>query len=143
MPWNEVSRRYVDAEPEFYIPKDWRKKADNVKQGSSDEVFSFPPIIEYQNGEFSTVEGMLSLLLVTYQKLLEQSVCPEQARMVLPQNTMTEWIWSGTLSAWASMLKLRLSEYTQYETRLVAEKCRDIIQPLFPVSLPALLESNV
>lgn len=145
MPWNEVSRRYVDAEPEFYTPEHWRKKADNVKQGSSNEKVDDKAVEQalewyYYDGSFLSVT---ECALKSYQNLLELNVCPEQARMVLPQNTMTEWIWSGTLSAWASMLRLRLSEYTQYETRLVAQKCRDIIQPLFPVSLPALLESNV
>lgn len=135
MPINEVSRRYVTNEPEFYFPEFWRKRADNVKQGSSDEAVNI--------NSWITVEDQSLSCLQMYLRMLDSGVCPEQARMVLPQNVLTEWIWSGTLSAWASMLKLRLSEYTQYETRLVAEKCRDIIQPLFSVSLPALLESNV
>jgi thymidylate synthase (FAD) len=74
-----------------------------------------------------------------YQALIEQGICPEQARMVLPQNTMTEWIWSGTLGAVAKMLGLRLDSHTQAETRTVAKMIRDIVEPLFPVSLNALL----
>ena len=81
-------------------------------------------------------------LRTTYKNLLADGVCPEQARMVLPQNTMTEWIWSGTLSAWASMLNLRLTSYTQKETRDVAEKAYSIIQPLFPVSIKALVDAH-
>lgn len=134
MPWNEVSRRYVDDEPEFYFPEFWRGKAENVKQGSSDDVVT---VAQYH------YEYPVQIALQHYKGLLDDAgVAPEQARMVLPQNTMTEWWWSGTLGAWADMLKLRLDPHAQYETRLVAERARDIIQPLFPVSLPALLDAN-
>ena len=134
MPWNEVSRRYVDDEPEFYFPEYWRKKADNVKQGSSDDAVDV--------SAHHVEESIEVQLLYQYKNLLADGVCPEQARMVLPQNTMTEWIWSGTLSAWASMLNLRLTSYTQKETRDVAEKAYSIIQPLFPVSIKALVDAH-
>jgi thymidylate synthase (FAD) len=129
MPWNEVSRRYVDDEPEFYSPRDWRLKADNVKQGSSSETTRY--FIDHH------VEDMLDL----YLSMMEEGIAPEMARMVLPQNMMTEWWWSGTLGAYADMLKLRLDPHAQYESRIVAEKAREIIEPLFPVSIKALLES--
>ena len=77
--WNEVSRRYVDDEPEFYTPKVWRLKADNKKQGSSDET------IEYN------IEGAIQFVTQTYKNLLREQVAPEMARMVLPQNLYTEW----------------------------------------------------
>ena len=67
-------------------------------------------------------------------------MCPEQARMVLPQSTMTEWYWSGSLDAFADMCKLRLKEDTQYETRLVAQQVDEIIKPLFPVAWKELLK---
>ena len=132
MPWNEVSRRYVDEEPEFYFPDVWRARADNVKQGSSEVEASWVGTI--------SVSRILEEVVSQYKWMLENGVCPEQARMILPQNMMTEWYWSGTLSAFAKMLSLRLSSDTQKETRDVAEKARDIIMPLFPVSLSALLE---
>ena len=142
MPWNEFSRRYVNSEPEFYIPNQWRAKAENVKQGSSDEVIDI--LIEHgtsgKNGTENPFDDSVEIALETYNYLLQKGVCAEQARMVLPQNTMTEWIWSGTLGAVAKMLRLRLDPHTQYETRIVAEKIRDIVQPLFPVSLEALLK---
>jgi len=134
MPWNEISRRYVDSEPEFYLPQYWRKRAENVKQGSSEEGSGW---IQGWRTKYTSTDHALD----TYKDALDSGVCPEQARMLLPQNTMTEWIWSGTLGAFASMLKLRLDEHTQYETRIVAEKIKEIISPLFPVSLNALLEN--
>jgi thymidylate synthase (FAD) len=80
--WNEVSRRYVNYEPEFYMPDSWRKKAENKKQGSSDEA------IEYICSDY------MDNCLIEYNSMLEADVCEEQARMVLPQNMMTEWIFS-------------------------------------------------
>lgn len=132
LPWNEVSRRYVDDEVEVYFPEYWRKKADNVKQGSSKDEASWIGT----NG----VERDVQQLISRYQWMLENGVCAEQARMVLPQNMMTEWLWSGTLGAWCDMLRLRLDPHTQYESRIVAQKARALIEPLFPVSVKALLD---
>lgn len=134
MPWNEVSRRYVDEEPEFYDPVIWRKKAENVKQGSSDD--------EFRSTEIGNAWELIEDLVITYQTLIDRGLSAEQARMILPQNMMTEWIWSGTLGAYADMLHLRLDPHTQYESRIVAQKLREQIEPLYPISLPALLNAK-
>ncbi len=139
MPWNEVSRRYVDDEPEFYSPDGWRKKADNVKQGSSEETFIPESCWAYVDANDDLAEHCDDSLRL-YNSLLSQGVAAEQARMVLPQNMMTTWFWSGTLGAYCDMLRLRLDPHTQAESRIVAEKVKEIITPLFPVSVPALLE---
>lgn len=130
MPWNEVSRRYVDEEPEFYCPDNWRKRSENVKQGSSEETTLWPAL-GWSNASSS---------LKDYNKALEEGICPEMARMLLPQSMMTSWYWSGTLGAYCDMLRLRLDPHTQKETREVAEKIKEIIEPLFPVSVQALLD---
>lgn len=141
MPWNEVSRRYVDEEPEFYIPLVWRKRSESAKQGSSDEEVALKIARPWAyDGLINTPQEMTEECLKHYEELLKQGVCPEQARMVLPQNMMTEWIWSGTLGAFCDMLRLRLDPHTQYETRIVANKIHEIISPLFTVSVAALLE---
>jgi len=141
--WNEVSRRYVDNEPEFYIPDVWRKKAANVKQGSSEESVDLSPIEQMagNNGALFLPEEAARVCLETYQAMLDIGVCAEQARMVLPQNTMTEWIWTGTLYAWARMCKLRLDSHTQKETRDVAEKIATTMASLYPASWDALMEA--
>lgn len=138
MPYNEVSRRYVDDEPSFYLPSEWRKRADSVKQGSSDEVFKNEAHYEITY----RMEQCITKCLDTYDYLLHTGVCPEQARMALPLNMNTEWIWSGTLRAFAKMLTLRLDKHTQYETRIVAEKIRALVEPVFPVSVKALLNND-
>lgn len=76
-----------------------------------------------------------------YNAMIDEGYTPEQARMVLPQNTMTTWIWSGTLGAWGDMCKLRLDPHSQKETRIVAEKISEKMSELFPVSWKALLEN--
>ena len=127
--WNEVSRRYVDDEPEFYEPEVWRGRSEDKKQGSDGEV---KLNIFLQN----CVNSYPSLLL--YNELLEEGVCPEQARMVLPQSTMTEWYWSGSLDAFADMCRLRCKEDTQAETQEVAWAISLKMEDLFPVSWVAL-----
>lgn len=130
--WNEVSRRYVDDEPEFYVPEVWRGKPVNAKQGSSGVVEDE----EYYDGPLQTV---IQVSLNTYKELLDGGVAPEQARMVLPQNTMTEWIWTGSLMAFARVCKQRLDSHAQQETQEVAKMIQDIVEPLFPHSWKALM----
>jgi thymidylate synthase (FAD) len=133
--WNEVSRRYVDSEPEFWFPGIWRKRAEHVKQGSSNEGVPFGP------SQLNNIQGAVEATLMMYQMLLDNGVAPEQARMVLPQNTMTEWIWSGSLAAFARVCKLRLDPHAQAETRTPVEAIRALAEPLFPISFPVLLET--
>jgi len=141
MPWNEVSRRYVKGEVEFYKTTEWRKAADNVKQGSSSELvpghrmsFSSDTAANYL-----TPDDVNDVALEIYNAMIEEGVCAEQARQVLPQSMMTTWIWSGTLGAFCDMLKLRLDSHTQYETRIVAQEVSKIVKELFPVSYEALV----
>ena len=127
MPWNEISRRYVDSEPEFYVPDVWRGRSADKKQGSEGEVKSNANVFYYN-----------TKALMIYNQQLNEGVSPEQARMHLPQSMMTEWYWSGTLYAFAKMCGLRLKEDTQTETRIVAEKIEDVMAKLYPVSWEAL-----
>jgi len=144
MPWNEVSRRYVDDKPEFFLPKEWRGRAPNAKQGSG-EVITHMVWNDGGDVEEEEIDPIAQEVtrqqLHIYTQMIEGGVCPEQARMMLPQNMMTEWYWSGTLGAFGDMLKLRLDPHTQKESRDVAELIKGIVEPLFPVSLKAMLEN--
>ena len=124
--WNEVSRRYVDDEVEFYEPTEWRLAAENKKQGSSDETvpFSVTPTHEWCRQ--------------TYKNLLNAGVAPEMARMILPQSMYTEWYWSGTLYAFARICNLRCKPYAQKETQMVADQIDVLAEELFPNSWEAL-----
>lgn len=136
MPWNEVSRRYVDSEPEFYFPEFFRAKAESVKQGSSDEA------VNGSEEWLKSTSYHLKTIVLLYEQMIKSGVCAEQARMILPQNMMTEWYWSGTLGAWCDMLKLRMDPHTQYESRIVANKAYEIVKEHFPVSVEALLDND-
>ena len=127
--WNEISRRYVDDEPEFYEPKFWRGRSLDKKQGSEGHM-----IVMLDQ------ELQWHRQLTTYKKLLADGVAPEMARMVLPQSMMTEWYWSGSLDAFADMCNLRCKPDTQAETRLVADIISGKMIHLFPVSWEALTD---
>ena len=137
--WNEISRRYVDSDPEFYVPDVWRGRSADKKQGSEGSV-----VIDrdtwYDNDDFEDANpyAIEKVMLGEYKSMLRQGVCPEQARMVLPQNTMTEWYWSGSLDAFADMCNLRCTGDTQLETRLVANQICNSMKEWFPTSWFAL-----
>ena len=141
--WNEISRRYVDSEPEFYVPDVWRGRSEDKKQGSADWSVPYDTWpLEVQTGycqwEGAEYSDYYSVCLDLYKHLLSVNVCPEQARMVLPQSLMTEWVWSGSLDAFASMCNLRCKEDTQYESRVVADQIDERMGELFPLSWEAL-----
>ncbi len=130
--WNEVSRRYVDDEPEFYVPDVWRGRSADKKQGSEGEV-------KLGTLDAAIVTSSPYDALAAYKALLKSGVAPEQARMALPQSTMTEWYWSGSLDAFARMCQLRCASDTQYESRVVADQINEKMSELFPVSWEALM----
>jgi len=129
--WNEISRRYVDDEPEFYVPEVWRGRSADKKQGSDGVAMTFV-------SDWDTYNHSLKI----YNDLLGDGVAPEMARMVLPQSTMTEWYWSGSLDAFAGMCRLRCASDTQYETRVVADNINEKMATLFPVSWDALMQGE-
>jgi len=129
--WNEISRRYVDTDVEFYEVDKWRGKAENKKQGSSDEEIEWIDRSTRTSALQSQVEN---IALKNYNRMLDAGVAPEQARMILPQSMMTEWYWSGTLYAFARVCNLRCAEDAQYETRIVANLINEECAKLFPVS---------
>ena len=132
--WNEESRRYINDEPEFYIPKEYRGRPDNIKQGSEG-------LLDNSLDMYSLVYSQTESSLDAYNKLMEDGVAPEMARMVLPQNTMTNWVWSGSLVAFARVYKLRIDSHAQKEAQIIAEMIDEVVSPLYPVSWKALLNN--
>jgi thymidylate synthase (FAD) len=130
--WNEVSRRYVDDRPTLYRTDVWRGRAADKKQGSSDEE------VRVHDRPLQHMEEMIDL----YEKLLAEGVAPEQARMVLPQATMTEWYWSGSLDAFTDMYNLRAKPDAQKETQGIAYQIGEKIRDRFPVSFLALTKET-
>lgn len=135
--WNEVSRRYVDDAPEFWLPETVRGRAANVKQGSDDNLSPAT-----QDDARRAIETATQASLESYRELLRAGVAPEQARMVLPQNTLTEWWWTGSLAAWARVCQLRLDPHAQAETSEVALLISEQMGKAFPVSWSALMDDQ-
>ncbi|QQO90956.1 thymidylate synthase [Yersinia phage PYps23T] len=134
--WNEVSRRYKDGEAieiECFVPKTVFARPEKLMTQTAQDVEpeiakAISEIIDYANRR----------AVREYESLIGLGVAPEQARMVLPQSMMTEWIWTGSLYGWASMYNQRSSEHAQYEVRLFAEEVNKIMSELFPVCWKAL-----
>ena len=127
---NEISRRYVSYEPEFYNPV-WRSKpTDGAKQGSEDFVKD-----EVEANVYSMAFDHVCVeALNNYNHLIEQGIAPEQARFILPQGMYTEWYWTGSLAAYARFYKQRKDDHAQWEIREYANAVGKIIEPYFPVS---------
>jgi thymidylate synthase (FAD) len=134
--WNEVSRRYVATKPALYIPMYWRKAAENKKQGSSSEIH------EESRHWAEKIKKHLDVSVELYNDMIVDGVCPEQARMVLPQSMMTTWIWTGSLYFFYRVYKERMHPNAQMEcaaiARVIGEKCGDS----FPEAWEALLNAE-
>ena len=135
LPWNEVSRRYVEDDLEFYIPEDddWRSQPANVKQGSGEPLDQ--EIVEIIKNRYNFLIQDSETL---YRFAVDQGLSREQARMFLPQSLMTEWIWSGSFYAFAKMCHLRLDPHAQKEAQVVAGYIKDSLAQIMPISTEAM-----
>ena len=127
--WNEISRRYVDNPPEFYKVDIWRKRAANKKQGSSNETTT---------NFLDNAHLLHKKIYQLYDTLIKNGVAPEQARMVLPMSTYTEWYWTGSVYAFARVYKQRTDEHAQKETQEIAHMIGELLSTQFPLSWNAL-----
>lgn len=130
---NEVSRRYVDDEPEIELPTEWRRRAENKKQGSSEETVP-------HGGWSLAVDHAVLAVSRAYQIMLYAGVAPELARTILPLATLTEWYWTGSLAAWARLANLRLAPDAQVETANIVKEIDEELTNIFPCSWKALRE---
>lgn len=132
--YNEVSRRYVDDEPDIFIPDDWREAPVNAKQGSGDTHYDSK---EWMIAYSCRMKGLINL----YKEMVADGVAPEQARMVLPQSMMTSYYVTGSLAAFARAYNQRIDPHAQHEIQLLAEQWDNLISPLFPISWEALTQA--
>ena len=132
---NEVSRRYVDDPPTFHMPSNFRTRAANKKQGSNDDVHPDDALMK------SILDESVRHTVNCYRAMLERNVPPEQARMVLPQNMMTEFIETGSLAAYARLVKLRTSPDAQKEICELAEDVSTLLYDAFPHSWKVLIDA--
>lgn len=127
--WNEVSRRYVKGDVEIYLPNAFRLAPEgSIKQGSSSETTTaFVP----------RCEDLLEETLSLYETMLTAGIAPEEARMILPLSSYTEWIWTGSLMAWIRIAKLRCDSHAQSQTQAYGKAFGNIVKLLCPVSAKA------
>jgi thymidylate synthase (FAD) len=135
--WSEQSYRYVEAQ-EMWLPKEWRKRADNVKQGSSDEPADVN-LYDVLEIEHVTDENWRLYKYMT----VECGVAPEQARLVLPACTETTWVWTGSLMFFARVVYQRLDADAQKETQELVKQIADKCAELFPYSWEALTTGDI
>ena len=134
--YNEVSRRYVDDPPQFYLPTEWRTKPDgSVKQGSGEPHDSLTQVI-LNDAYKAFLMGAEKL----YNWMLDYGTAPEMARMVLPQSLYTSYYVTGSLAAFARAYNLRSDPHAQLEIQFVASEWDRIIRPLYPESWSALVD---
>lgn len=131
---NEVSRRYVDDEPEYFYPRWSHRPEGSMKQGAGNHVDT-----DLQNKSYLIYSQAIDMCNSAYQNLLSNGIAPEQARMVLPLGTYTEWYWTGSLAAYARFYIQRSDPHAQAEIREYAEEIGSIINGLYPVSWQALI----
>lgn len=134
--WNEVSRRYKDGEAievECFVPQKVFARPEKLMTQTAQAV---EPLVAEAVSEIFMIANRRAVR--EYKHLIGLGIAPEQARMVLPQSMMTEWVWTGSLYGWASMYNQRSSEHAQYEVRLFAEEVNKIMSELFPICWKAL-----
>lgn len=135
---NEMSRRYVTAEPEFYFPEVWREAPENKKQGSGG------PLPEAAKQELDVMLTTLTELGEDYyRRAMQLGACAEQARLFLPAyGAYTSWQWTASLEGVCHFLRQRLGHGAQAEITEYALAVKTLIQPYFPNVLERLLEVN-
>ena len=148
--WNEISRRYVDTKPEFFIPEVWRSRPEGgIKQGSGGEFSEHEQFNldydtsydEWNTGNiYESYDWIVANCIDLYEQMLKKGVAPEMARMILPQSMLTEWIWTGNLLAFAHVYKLRIGEHAQVEAQQFAKELDKVCREHFPVAWSALVD---
>ena len=133
--YNEISRRYTDKNLEFYLPDTLRKQHESNRQASGEDIDK--PLSDVLLSEIALHHEQA---LAFHQRLLAAGLSREQARGVLPQNLMTEFIMTGNLRNWAHFVKLREHEGAQQEVQLIAQQVKAILLAKFGAAAKELLK---
>lgn len=132
---SEESRRYISSAPTLYVPDTFRTKAENVKQGSGDTHPESDMFV-------SIYKEVTKNAIASYENMIACGVCPEQARFILPQGCEVNWVWTGSLYAFANFYNQRSDSHAQKEIQDLAQQVDEIITPLYPVAWAALTKGD-
>lgn len=136
---NEYSARYSVVPDRFYRPNPEHIRAQSAvnRQGGQD------PVESLTSQEFSEYLDRAESTYSDYQKLLDQGVARELARIGLPLNTYTEWYWKCDLHNIFHFLSLRLDAHAQQEIRDYAYAMLALIRPIVPLAVEAFIDYNL
>jgi len=123
--WNEISGRYVEWTPEFYLPARLRS---NPPHGNKQASIELPADFDHE-GERARMRAECEQLFALYRQRLERGVAKEIARMLLPQNLYTQAYWTVSLQGVIHFLEQRLKADAQYEIRRYAEALFQLVGP--------------
>tara|TARA_B110000014_G_scaffold252185_1_gene230280 strand:+ start:535 stop:1239 length:705 start_codon:yes stop_codon:yes gene_type:complete len=143
--WNEVSRRYVDKDFEFHVPDEWRSRPEgSLKQGSGEaKEFFVTNLLTGERMQYHfAYQDYVALAIEQYDQAIEAGIAPEQARMVLPQSMVVEWVWTGNLMSFAHLYNLRIKSNAQVECQEFAKELHKAIAHVMPVSWNALTKQG-
>lgn len=130
---NEESRRYISSTPELFVPEFRSAPDGDIKQGSGGT--------HMRNRTWQRVyTQQCKEALKIYEEMIEDYVAPEQARFVLPQGVYVNWVWTGSLYAFAEFFNKRQDGHAQGEIQELAQAVAEVVAPLFPVSWAALTD---
>ena len=139
--WSEESRRYISDEPGVWFPKEWHTRPEDIKQGSEGPIthMTWNDGGDVEREEIDPiVRELTAQQLHAYMQMVEGGVAPEEARIVLPLNTMTTVTWTGSLLFWSRVCNQRVDSHAQLAAQELGRLIADIVQPLYPVSWKAL-----
>ena len=137
--YNEISARYSEVAPVFYVPGEDRPlvqtgKAMDYRRELGDEI---------QARAASDLHGSVARRAwVAYQSMLEAGIAREVARNVLPVSMYTGFYATANLRNWLHFVELRTDEAALWEIRQAALMVEGIIAGLWPVAHGAFAEST-
>jgi thymidylate synthase (FAD) len=128
---NEVSARYSVLPEEWYIPEVVGGKPTNgMKQGQENSLD------ENCQKEFKYyLDKQCTESYKLYQTALKNGVAPEHARLFLPLNIYTHWVWKQDLHNMMHFLALRLDSHAQIEARVYAQAIYDLLSKYLPETM--------
>lgn len=132
---SEESRRYISTTPELFMPDSFRAAAEDKKQGSGGDHEES----EFWLQQYSTA---CNTMITLYETMITNGIAPEQARFILPQGVEVNWVWTGSLYAFANVKNQRMDSHAQKETQDLVAQIDKIIAPLYPVSWAALTQGD-
>ena len=125
--FQEFSQRYAAVPSPGVLPKLRRQDTKN-RQNSIDDLDEYTR----QRLEIATMK-LYNESYDLYEEMLNSGVAKECARDVLPLSSPTKLYMHGTLRSWLHYIDLRCANGTQYEHKIIADACKELVAIHFPL----------